>query len=439
MIPNTTNLIDVISLIDMRASREGATSSRAALTAACEGRLEEALGAKSSDILGLTVWSAGRTRLAALTHPERSFVSTWARLKLELGKTHDTTREYEKELTRHTEWMRVRALVGSPEEHYSGDLSDSRSKKVYVAALRSLTPLSRLHYFLRVEGWDWALDAQWSRKAYIMAVWSEVSYFQLVDHELAGADRYKILQPSLTKLAFRTKGLSIDLEEVVPAVAEYSVQIRITDDYLYLVADMWGAVVVAVRGTRVLSTRDWLINFSTEKVAHEAGVFHAGFLKEALIAKGLLEGVIAHRRPVYFTGHSMGAAVAAILSKIWGSSSERMAPYLFACPRFEAGRALSALRRYSYVQPWDFVPHLPPRFQGFINRGEIRMLLPEGEQQRGLAVSLAHWVWTRSTDQHAIEHYRRLLGEQVGEHFAATTYVDAVFNEMERASKCSIH
>jgi hypothetical protein len=302
-----------------------------------------------------------------------------------------------------------------------------------IGALKSPNPLSRLNSFIATRGIDWNSDSHSARKGYVMACLSEAAYFQLVEHELAEQNRYKLFEPSILRAALAERRLSIGLAELFPTVPEFAVEVILTDSYLYAIIDVWAAIVVAVRGTRPRSVSDWLINSRTSKRRTEGGSYHSGFYDEAHAVRPKLERAIGEKRPIYFTGHSMGAAVAVVLSQIWAKDDEVRIPYLFACPRFATRDTAASLPRYSYVRPFDIVPHLPPRILGFSDDGAITTVLPSSMKQERFASSLRYWVRRHSIEQHAMEEHRRLAGQIVGEAFAGTVYIDAIFTELNAA------
>ena len=103
------------------------------------------------------------------------------------------------------------------------------------------------------------------------------------------------------------------------------------------------AVVVSFRGTEVKDFRDLLYdgNFTTSKEG--AGKVHGGF-QDGLDAvwknRGGQEGLAAYLKrisksgtiPVWFTGHSLGAALAIIAAKRWNTLAKSQGLYTFGSP-----------------------------------------------------------------------------------------------------------
>jgi pimeloyl-ACP methyl ester carboxylesterase len=420
----------VIRLLDYRSMR-GDGNARSILTDARKGDLESALGKGSRQSFDIQTWEAARRVVGNLGNAEREYVSLWADLRLQLFEALRDNVRLEREITRHVDWLKVRETASeSPDYDKIDDPASPTPSEISAALRRREVPVSLLQQFIRASAIDWTSNNRSDHKAYVMACWSELAYLQLAEHEMATLDRYKVFEPSLVRRALAERKFLIDLEALVPQVAEFRVQVLVRKRYLYVVADMWGAVVVAVRGTRAKSVEDWIINFTATKVRDGAGFEHMGFANEARFAQADLLPLIRDRSPVYFTGHSMGGAVAALLAKKWEGENDCKTPYIFASPRFEGGKRLEPTRAYAYVRPFDIVPHVPSKLLRFSDPAN-QNVLPEGERQRGIAASLLHWVRFRSADQHSMETHRRLMGLRVNCHHADTAYVDAIMDVLK--------
>jgi hypothetical protein len=157
-----------------------------------------------------------------------------------------------------------------------------------------------------------------------------------------------------------------------------------------------------------------------------------GFLREAESAVDPLKGRITPDKPVYFTGHSLGGAVASILPSVFPDNYIRMTPYVFAAPRF-ANTALAVSKApYAYVRAKDIVPHLPPKLFGFGNTGFPPKLIPPNDHWLSGLKALVGCLTNGNsiTSVHSMENYRHLLGKQVEENFSATVYLDALKNQL---------
>ena len=148
------------------------------------------------------------------------------------------------------------------------------------------------------------------------------------------------------------------------------------DDAGVLVLSAAGFVIIAFRGTRVLGLRDPLaLQTSLEpnlrdvvtdlqfpQAVFNPGMVHAGFL----VAYGPLSDGLAARlaelasRPVWFTGHSLGGALATIAA---ARAGDFRGLYTFGSPRVgnaDFAAALASGSCYRVVHHDDIVARLPP-------------------------------------------------------------------------------
>lgn len=304
-----------------------------------------------------------------------------------------------------------------------GELGDLPVTDI-IYAFRGTTPMSRLYPVIgKVK--SWSSDARDRTKAYVMACFAEIAYLHLTDHELAARNRYKIFSPSLVRDYILERGLRIDLVAVMAQVADINVEIIETRRFVYMIAHLNSFVVIAVRGT--VGWRDWLLDIEALKNRAPVGFYHRGFHDEAKLALPLLLASVKDRQPLYITGHSLGGAVASILSKIWRGPPP-LTPYVFASPRFGTRAAAGRQLRYAHVRPADLVPHLPPRFLGYSDAGALAEVLPTGSAaQSGWSVLGAGVV--KGFDfalPHSMEGYRTLLGSFFDEPFSEQAYISAI-------------
>jgi len=301
------------------------------------------------------------------------------------------------------------------------------------ASLRSAalsTPLARLHHCLQRAGVPWHDDDRDPVKAYIFACLSELAYLHLTEHELKARDRYKLFMPSIANAELRRVNMRIDIQ-LFADIGDFGIEVFDTVDYVYVVMRIQGAWVVAVRGTHSLG--DLIVDLRARKITTNHGRFHRGFAREALIALPLLEQHIDNDWPIYFTGHSMGAAVAVILSHEWNGPSRVMTPYLFAVPRY-ADRSMTDQRPiYNYVRPWDMIPHVPPKVLRYAGTAQDQLVVPQGSKQHGaLLCTLVTLDQLFAT--HSIEGYRTGLGREVahlmGHAFGAVVYIDRLIKDL---------
>lgn len=284
-------------------------------------------------------------------------------------------------------------------------------------ALTRETPVYNVYSTIHYTDTSWDSDDFELTKAYVMAVFSELAYINTTEYDFEENIRYKII-PSLTRREMISRRWSINITAATPTLIEGFSEAFVVNRFVYLVYRTTRFVVVAVRGTDWYS--DWLINFNIKKT----GDYHRGFHKEARSAVGELKSAVQraaqHRvgpsqiRSVYFTGHSMGGAVAAILAQIWDGPLCPRYPYIFASPRFAVSQSVQARKPYSYRIPGDLVPHLPPRRMGFADIAEAQIIPQDKEDQSGLA-TLSKWIFfgPKARAPHAMELYRHNIGREL--------------------------
>jgi hypothetical protein len=170
------------------------------------------------------------------------------------------------------------------------------------------------------------------------------------------------------------------------------------EDTQAYVASSADAVLVTFRGTQSGSVDDIVSDVLVPLVAWPHGRVHLGF-KTALERVwsgmlGLIES-LASSRSVWFSGHSLGAALATLAADRFPSTagvctigSPRVGDGAFAAA-FDARFGLRALR---YVNDTDIVTHLPTPFPLPYNHvGAIRQISPDGVITSQLP-ALAHFV-----------------------------------------------
>ena len=132
---------------------------------------------------------------------------------------------------------------------------------------------------------------------------------------------------------------------------------------------------VAIRGTEITNLRDWKRNFNYDKVSSRWGFVHEGFYTAA---KEIAEVIYSYlgqdilNKKYYFTGHSMGGAVAVQLFAYFMG----LIPVSAVCIPIEAPRSCSELTAevlgtswgsliYPVVNNNDIVWNIPPKAMNF--------------------------------------------------------------------------
>jgi triacylglycerol lipase len=196
--------------------------------------------------------------------------------------------------------------------------------------------------------------------------------------------------------------------------------------------------VVTCRGTE---PHDWNdvradLNLSVV-VAETAGWVHRGFKQEVDdLWPRLQQALVANRRPLWFTGHSLGGAMAAICAgrcKLSHIRSNPRALFTFGSPRIGSGRYVNhvSIEAYRWVNNNDIITRLPPAWLGYRHKGQEIYLNAYGEIRQ-------HTPWQRVKDRW--RGFVHGLREGRFDHFADHSigryveHIRAAVEEEERAS-----
>jgi triacylglycerol lipase len=182
-------------------------------------------------------------------------------------------------------------------------------------------------------------------------------------------------------------------------------------------------VVLACRGTQPTEWND--IRADANAVMSVVGTFgnvHSGFNREVDDLWPLLEELLrGNRLPVWFCGHSLGAAMATICAyrcKVSSISSDPQELHTFGSPRVGCRRYIrhAAISHYRWVHNNDIVTRVPPVWMGYrhcgneiyLDRyGRIRKLTGvwrSRDRWRGMLKGLLKWQLDLLTD-HSIGQY----------------------------------
>lgn len=134
-------------------------------------------------------------------------------------------------------------------------------------------------------------------------------------------------------------------------------------------------VIVASRGTSYW--KDWFINFNILKVQTFLPKLklHKGFNNIAEISQYVAWSKIFDKPvPVYFTGHSLGGALSAVLFFKFKNENKRginpnniKSAYTFGMPRIANRNVVQFDKIYHFYNPLDVVPKVPMEVLGFSN------------------------------------------------------------------------
>jgi triacylglycerol lipase len=146
-----------------------------------------------------------------------------------------------------------------------------------------------------------------------------------------------------------------------------------------VVAGGRNATIVAFSGTDPLKIEDWITDFTPQRTVSD---LHKGFEDAVTTVWPLVEAAIKNRpadqKQLFFTGHSLGGALATIAAARAALDPETVATavYTFGGPRV-GGSAFSddytpmlGDRTYRLVHGGDIVPTVPPAGGGFLHVGQ---------------------------------------------------------------------
>ena len=153
---------------------------------------------------------------------------------------------------------------------------------------------------------------------------------------------------------------------------------------------------IVCRGTEPNQWNDIKADANAWTVVSEVGRVHSGFHTEVNELWPLLEQQVKeNQRPMWFSGHSLGGAMAAVCAvrcKISPIPSNPQAIFSFGAPRVGNRSYTSFLKvkHYRWVNNNDIVPRVPPRWLGYRHMGQEIYI-----NRRGRISSLRSWLRVR--------------------------------------------
>jgi len=163
----------------------------------------------------------------------------------------------------------------------------------------------------------------------------------------------------------------------------------------YVFGNRFDCMIVA-RGTEPNQWNDIKADANAWTVASEVGRVHSGFHSEVNELWPLLEQQIKeNQRPMWFSGHSLGGAMAAVCAvrcKISPIPSNPQAIFSYGAPRVGDRSYTSFLKvkHFRWVNNNDIVPRVPPRWLGYRHMGQEIYI-----NRRGRISSLRSWLRVR--------------------------------------------
>jgi triacylglycerol lipase len=190
--------------------------------------------------------------------------------------------------------------------------------------------------------------------------------------------------------------------------------------------------VVTCRGTEPHDWNDVKADLDLATVAAETvGWVHRGFKTEVDdLWPQLEQALVNNTRTLWFTGHSLGGAMAAICAgrcKLSYIKSNPRALYTFGSPRIGSGRYVNyvQMEAFRWVNNNDIVARVPPGWLGYRHKGQEIYLNAYGKVRR-------HTGWQRVKDRW--RGFLRGLRDGRFDHFADHSigqYVDHIWSAVQ--------
>lgn len=181
---------------------------------------------------------------------------------------------------------------------------------------------------------------------------------------------------------------------------------------------------VVARGTEPTQWDDLRADASAWTIASDVGRVHSGFHRNVDILWPDIERALnENQRPVWFSGHSLGGAMAGVCAmrcKLSPISSNPQAIFTYGAPRVGNRPYASFLRikHFRWVNNNDIVPRIPPRWMGYHHMGREIYLNRRGkisrihswlrlhDRWRGLLRGLGNWKVDFLAD-HSMKEYMK--------------------------------
>lgn len=281
------------------------------------------------------------------------------------------------------------------------------------------------------EIWQYYHKADWQSadfcpvKSYVCSLMSELAYEHIPEYELSQQSRIKIF-PSESYMNKIENQQSFNIAEELSNM-EFSENFLIESENLIIMGiKLRQTLFISIRGTQSFSDAMTDIDLVPVYYQQDDYRFHFGFLNATLNEKDRLIQELSRYSgcDLYFTGHSLGGAIAAITQIIMGHDLQRLLPdnnliikscYTFGMPRYGNRRVVDDLASpFTLYKSDDMFPLLPPRIMGFRNAPQEYKLAESilfRHPNNGKSSIMRLWGLLSTTDLfgHSISKYRRLL------------------------------
>lgn len=222
-----------------------------------------------------------------------------------------------------------------------------------------------------INGTDWHDDSFSAQKSFVCSEVSKLIYEYKPQKVKDRINFYKIDQSTLN-----VKNQHVQKFVSLLFSRDYRVLFVLETRSSVTIGISFGRVVIiASRGTSYY--KDWLINLNIKKVPTPVGnlCLHKGFNNIAELSKyKIWNEIFDISEPVYFTGHSLGGALSAILyfkfrfqNKRGVNISNIKSAYTFGMPRISNINASQFNKIFHFYNNLDIVPKVPMEILGFKN------------------------------------------------------------------------
>ncbi len=204
----------------------------------------------------------------------------------------------------------------------------------------------------------------------------------------------------------------------------------------YVLGNRFDCMIVC-RGTEPTQWNDIAADANVWTVASEVGRVHRGFHEEVGVLWPMLEQQIEENQlPVWFAGHSLGGAMAAVCAvrcKLSPIPSNPQGIFTYGAPRV-GNRTYSkflTINHFRWVNNNDIVARIPPRWLGYHHmgreiylnrRGKISLLrrwLRVHDRLRGMLSALRLWKVDYLSD-HSMNEYVKHVASYYGSEISGT-------------------
>ncbi|HEK0602092.1 hypothetical protein CHI96_00005 [Proteus mirabilis] len=281
---------------------------------------------------------------------------------------------------------------------------------------------------------------------YICAMFSELSYYYIPKWELDKKKRAKLIPSNGYNLLIKEINEILDFKTIMRKFYDIKGGFEISTNKSVAIGIVAkDKLFIGIRGTVFMY--DWksnlrmktapvithlvndncFISYSNMATIH----FHEGFAYEATKLYPLIKKALKNKpeiKDIYICGHSLGGAVASILTELFKSDYHQEnkytihPAYIFGAPRYATLSAYFNRTNMLPIQtrrPDDIVPILPPRFLGYIDHP--CELLTDGTEYfdpkpySGLFGNIFRWgkFLCDKIEPHKIENYRKDIGKSI--------------------------